>query len=661
MTTAITSAIMEPSNNHDTHKQSGSRIDLRHSYLDTDENLLSADFESDKKVRLDSRMQVPNVQCDAESTRIEIETLFDEAEKRARELSTCLRMKINLVLQDFDQALAEVGVKITESDHAHNIEFDTFCSLYQGLYEVVEMTVQHLICIPNDLIDQFDQDRIVITKALILDKCRQYFNLVHINSYSFISCCHECSINFNHAKVVKFIELLLQPIQDVKFIIGCLNTMAKYVGQALDPELPEHQELLYITTTYSSLDSELEELTGYPDFIPVHLNLQIKFDEIRHKESHQMRCLLTVKQHLEDLKLFANSDTQPFILPQSLSLEVYQNFLLHPNLIDMVFGNCMDVIAIHESLLNSLDTGFLEYVNRMPELTAEYCCLISRHYSDNREVYGALIGEVVYTAELIEMLVAKCPEFAYFVKFLAEKSQKTLTPHRGKYSLAGVYRNIARHIMSYSNFFAVIEELCQNKTSSEWDVALEKVQASQYLIKNSIKYLNDISEARCLAHSCLGSIAELPLCVLFSRSQNLLLPPTIVKFGFTSKTKDEALLYFFSGLIEIAHKKRPYSLLLSSKEETKTQSHTFHLHLNGVRTWKIGVENSTLMKITPSLSAICSLVLPSEVQKGLGCKHASDTFDNLNGGSKSSIFIKFPDSALKETFLLKLQHYDNNH
>ena len=152
-----------------------------------------------------------------------------------------------------------------------------------------------------------------------------------------------------------------------------------------------------------------------------------------------------------------------------------------------------------------------------------------------------------------------------------------------------------------------------------------------------------------------GSIAELPLCVLFSRGQNLLLPPTIVKFGFTSKTKDEALLYFFSGLIEIAHKKRPYSLLLSSKEETKTQSHTFHLHLNGVRTWKIGVENGTLVKITPSLSAICSLVVPSGVQKGLGCKHTCDTFDNLNGGTKSSVFIKFPDGATKDTFLSKLQ------
>ena len=61
--------------------EGGSKSDLRHSYLDTDENLLSADFEYDQKVRLDSRMQhLTTIDCDAESTR-DYEIIAKEVKK----------------------------------------------------------------------------------------------------------------------------------------------------------------------------------------------------------------------------------------------------------------------------------------------------------------------------------------------------------------------------------------------------------------------------------------------------------------------------------------------------------------------------------------------------------------------------------------------------
>ena len=589
---------------------------------------------------------------DSESSRSEIELMFDEAESRAGELIKCLRKKINQVLSDDDTPLADVGIRIVNPEHHHNLSLETFCSLYRGLYEIVELTVQHLICVPKDLIDNFDPERVVITKAIILDKCREYFRLVHISSYSFISCCHECPIVFNHAKVLKFIELLLQPIEDVRFIVKCLNSLAVYVGQVLDQKVPEHEELLHITTTYSSLDVELEELTGFPDFIPLHLNLQIKFDEIRHKEDHQIRSLQTVKLHLDQLRLFSKHDSHPFKLPEMLSLKVFQEFLLHPHVIDMVFGNCLDIIEVHENFLESLDAGFLNYVDQIPELTAEYCTLIADHYEKHRELFGALIGEVVFTSELIELLTTNCPEFAYFLRKMSEKSQKTLTPHRGKYSLAGVYQNIARHIMSYANFFSVIDDLCKQKSGSQnWEEVMDKVHASQAKIKTTIKYLNDATETRCLAHACLGTIGELPLCVLFSRGQNLRMSPAIIKFGFSSKPKDDCVLYFFSGLIEIAHKKRPYSLLLASKDDNKTQNHSYHLHLGSVKYWKVSKESNSLVKVTPSVGAVCTLNTPPNVLKGLHCKNHDQSSSSLNGKNHSNLFLKFSDTSVVDSFL----------
>ena len=639
-----------------------SNSDLRHSYLDSDDSLLSTDMQLSEKIRLDSLMQLSintgGQLFDSDSSRSEIEAMFDEAEKRAAALIKSLSAKINQVLHEDDTALADVGIRIVDPDHHHNLSLETFCSLYRGLYEIVELTVQHLVCVPSDLVESFDEERVVITKALILDKCREYFRLVHISSYSFISCCHECPIIFNHAKVVKFIELLLQPIEDVKFIVKCLNTLARYVGQVLDQQVPEHQQLMQITSTYSSLDVELEELTGFPDFIPLHLNLQIKFDEIRHKEAHQIKCLQTVKLHLDQLRLFSStqSESQPFVLPEVLSISIYQDFLLHPHIVDMVFGNCLDIIEVHEQFLESLDQGFLNYVDQIPDLTAEYCTLISEHYEKYRDMYGALIGEVVFTSELIELLTSKCPEFAYFLKMMSEKSQKTLTPHRGKYSFTGVFQNIARHIMSYSNFFAVIEDLCKQKSSQDWELVLEKVNNSQAKIKSTIKYLNDVTESRCLAHACLGTIGELPLCVLFSRGQTLRLPPAVIKFGFSSKPKDECVLYFFSGLIEIAQKRRPYSLL-SGKDHTKTQMHCYHLHLQSLKYWKVTKESSNLVKVTPAVGALCTLNTPQNVLKGLHYKNCDQPNATSINGSKnhSNLFLKFSETAVLEIFLAQFK------
>ncbi len=410
---------------------------------------------------------------------------------------------------------------------------------------------------------------------------------------------------------------------------------------------------------------ELDELTGFPDFIPVHLNLQIKFDEIRHKESHQMKCLHTVKLHLEQLQLFSHSSQNSILLPESLNPTVYQDFLLHPRLVDMVFGNCLDIVDMHETFLDRLDAGFVEYVNRIPELTAEYCTLISQHYEDNRTTYGALISEVVFTSELIELLTSKCPEFAYFLKRTAEKSQQTLTPHRGKYSLAGVYQNIARHIMSYSNFFSVIEDLSKQKISAEWESTVEKVKESQMKIKRTIKYLNDLTEDRCMAHACLGTIAEVPLCVLFSRGQSLRMKPAIVKFGFNSKPKDESVLYFFSNLIEIAQKRRPYSILLSAKDDNKTQMHCFHLHLVKMKSWHSSrlSASSNVVKVSPAKEAVCTLKHVQNMVKSLTCKSATDEFcePSPNGHSKqnvlSSIFLKFSDASVMDAFLSQMNNF----